>query len=288
MSSKAYVELVRDVTNRTYTPNGSGSELFFKAMKRDQMNARIVKSGLIDDDFIMICAQTAFMDSGHPKLQIKDIDLKWATKNATDLSTLGAQVHQETVFRRFQDFYNDKLKYLYVNGTGTAHQAHHVGDLETKYEQLREELTRTNNNMEQLHENQDELESAYNVGLRAETGSRVPSAITTGGGTQITNASIAAMIAVAMAAQGTTPPGRPSHHPADRTVWKQWKYWCYSCGTNCSHDSRDHKMDRSKDKAHDQKLAATRTNPDGGNSTKDKYWMKWCHPVTYKAYDTPE
>ena len=104
------------------------------------MNASIVKSGLIDNDFIMICAQTAFMDSGHNKLQIKDLDVKWATKNATDLSTLGAQVHQATVFRRFQDFYNEKLKYLYVNGTETAHQAHHTGGLETKYEQLREEL----------------------------------------------------------------------------------------------------------------------------------------------------
>ena len=38
VSSKAYLELVKDVTNRTYKPNGSGPELFFKAMKRDQMN----------------------------------------------------------------------------------------------------------------------------------------------------------------------------------------------------------------------------------------------------------
>ena len=33
---------------------------------------------------------------------------------------------------------------------------------------------------------------------------------------------------------------------------------------------------------------ATKGKPQGGNSTKDKYWMKWCDPTTYQAKDKPE
>ena len=40
-------------------------------------------------------------------------------------------------------------------------------------------LDRTSNDVEQLRENQEELTSAYHVGERADTISRVPSAITT-------------------------------------------------------------------------------------------------------------
>jgi len=60
-------------------------------------------------------------------------------------------------------------------------------------------------------------------------------------------------------------------------VWKQWKHWCYRCGTNVTHASR----------GHDNHLDATKDKPQGGNSTKDKFRMKWCAPVTYQAKDTP-
>jgi len=53
-----------------------------------------------------------------------------------------------------------------------------------------------------------------------------------------------------------------------------------------SHDSRGHTGKR-KDSAHDDYLDANKDKPQCDNSTKDKYWMKWCDPVTFKAKDTP-
>ena len=151
-------------------------------MKRDQLSATIVKTGLIDDAFIILCAQYAFMESGHDKEHIRTIDVEWEAIDATFKTAKGTVVHLSTLFRRFQDYYNKRLKTLYDNGDkGTKHQAHHVsGEWETRFNAMEAKLDRTSNNVEQLQENQEELESAYHVGFRADTISHVPSAITTG------------------------------------------------------------------------------------------------------------
>lgn len=51
-------------------------------MKRDQLSAAVVKSGMIDDTFIILCAQHAFMESGHDKEHICAIDIGWETADA--------------------------------------------------------------------------------------------------------------------------------------------------------------------------------------------------------------
>uniref|UniRef100_A0A7S4EIH8 Uncharacterized protein n=1 Tax=Pseudo-nitzschia australis TaxID=44445 RepID=A0A7S4EIH8_9STRA len=69
--------------------------------------------------------------------------------------------------------------------------------------------------------------------------------------------------------------------------WRQWKYWCYTCGTNLSHASADyHKTERQKPSHHQCKDLATKDNPQGGNSRKDRLWMKWCHPAKYEPHNT--
>jgi len=56
VATKAYLDLVKDVTKRIYVPNGSGPVQYFQEIKRDQLSATIVKTGLIDDAFITLCA----------------------------------------------------------------------------------------------------------------------------------------------------------------------------------------------------------------------------------------
>ena len=161
-------------------------------------------------------------------------------------------------------------------------------------------MDRASDNVEQLHENQEELASAYHLGERTDTNSRLPSMITTGDSSPISAETVGKMVADGMALaieelRGELVPrtNRRKATPGDNTgcprekVWKQWKHWCYTCGTNMSHDSRGH-TGACKDSAHDKNLDATKDKPQGGNSTKDKYWMKWCDPTTYQAKDKPE
>ena len=70
---KAYIDLVKDVTSRLDVPNGNGPIQYFQEMKRDQLSAAVVKIGVIDDEFIILCAQCA----------IRVIDVAWATIDTT-------------------------------------------------------------------------------------------------------------------------------------------------------------------------------------------------------------
>ena len=79
---KAYIDLVKDVTSRLDVPNGNGPIQYFQEMKRDQLSAAVDKSGMIDDAFIILCAQHTFMQSGHDKEHIGTIDVGWSTADA--------------------------------------------------------------------------------------------------------------------------------------------------------------------------------------------------------------
>jgi len=46
-ATKAYQNLVKDIANRLYVPNGNGPMQYFQEMKRDQLSAAIVKGGVI-------------------------------------------------------------------------------------------------------------------------------------------------------------------------------------------------------------------------------------------------
>ena len=169
-------------------------------MKRDQLSAAIVKSGMIDDVFIILCAQYAFMQSGHDKEHISAIDVGWATGDAAYETVQCTVVYQEKLFRWFQDYYDDRLKRSFENGDqGTVHQAHHVSEVETRMKHMEAKLDRSRDNVEQLHENQEELAFAYHLGERTDTISRVPSAITTGDRTAISAEMVGKMVADGMA-----------------------------------------------------------------------------------------
>jgi len=123
---KAYLDLVKDVPNQIYVPNGNGSVQHFQDMKSDQLSAAIVKGGLIDDLFIIICSPNTFPESGHEKGKMRTIGEEWATISTAYENAHGTVVHLETQFKRFQNFYNKRLKELYDKRKGNQQQAHHV------------------------------------------------------------------------------------------------------------------------------------------------------------------
>ena len=108
MATKAYLDLVTDVTNRPYVPNGNGP-------MKDQLSAAIVKGGVIDDAFIILCVQYAFTESSNTKERTRTIGKEWATLDTNYENAHGAVVHLETQFGRFQNYYNKRLKELYDN-----------------------------------------------------------------------------------------------------------------------------------------------------------------------------
>mmetsp|Transcript_12738 Transcript_12738/g.26837 ORF Transcript_12738/g.26837 Transcript_12738/m.26837 type:complete len:214 (-) Transcript_12738:495-1136(-) len=60
-----------------------------------------------------------------------------------------------------------------------------------------------------------------------------------------------------------------------------------SCGTNVNHNSINCHWTKLQLPEHNKfKATTTKDNSQGGNSTKDQLWMKWCHLVTYSAHDT--
>jgi len=118
------------------------------------------------------------MEIGHDKGRICKIGEEWATIDTDFKNAQGAVVHPDTYFRRSKDYYNKRLKELYDNGNrDEKHQAHHVSEIETSMKYMEVKLDRTSNHIEQLHENQEELASAYHVGEWMDTISRVQLAI---------------------------------------------------------------------------------------------------------------
>ena len=116
MATKAYLNLVKAVTTRTYVANGSGPVQYFQEMKRDQLSTAVVIAGMVDDEFIILCAQYDFMESGHDKENVCAIDVGWARANSAFEIVQSTVAHQETLFRWFQDYYSSRLKKLFDNG----------------------------------------------------------------------------------------------------------------------------------------------------------------------------
>ena len=83
----------------------------------------------------------------------------------------------------------------------------------------------------------------------------------------------------------------PRSHSSATTIstspprpWRQWNKYCYWHGVNLNHDTAGCNF---KNIPEDKK-GATPSNPLGGNTSKNRLWMKWCHPVTHKAHDQRE
>ena len=62
------------------------------------MSAAIVKGGVIDDAFIILCTQYAFMESGHGKEKIRTIGEEWETIDTNFKNAHNAAFHLNIQF----------------------------------------------------------------------------------------------------------------------------------------------------------------------------------------------
>ena len=81
------------------------------------MNAAIVKSGVIDDAFIILCAHYAFMESGHDKEKIHAIGEEWETIDTNFKNAQSAAVHLNTCFDGSRITTTNALKNCTIMGT---------------------------------------------------------------------------------------------------------------------------------------------------------------------------
>jgi len=256
---------------------------------------------------IMVGAQIAFgktVDS--TVMQI--INNAWAL-NKTALS----YAPTTTIYRTFKAHYCKNLREYYINTkvSSKKHQAHVIYALTATVDQLQTKVERNTQNVHTIANTQDQMlaqpeaySTHYVPSVVSATTATTPSGLAnsaTDTGFDKLEGSIESIVQQLRALSQTQSQGhqQPTHtstsisNNSRRTLgdlngpWRQWKYWCYTCGTNLSHGSVDcHKTGRQKPSHHQYKDTVTKDNPQGGNSRKDRLWMKWCHPATYESHDT--
>ena len=82
-----------------------------------------------------------------------------------------------------------------------------------------------------------------------------------------------------------TPAPAPKCTPVNVTGWRQWTFFCYTCGVNLNHNTDKHPQSRAKREGHDDNLAATHTNLNGGNGDKNWLWKLYCEPDQNKPHN---
>ena len=302
---------------RGYTPGINSADMYFHQCEVDQYRIRAIGVADVPDKQIMVGAQIAFRKAVDTTV-MQIIDNGWAIAKASL-----KYAPTSTVFRAFKTHYSKHLRENYINTktNGKRQQAHAVEALTATIEQLQ---TKVDNNAAEVARNAHQVHTIANTqdqmlahpeaysthyvpSVVSATTATTPSGLANSalqyGGefTELkgTVESLAQQIQALtrLQQQGPThtgaPPNRNQRNSSRRPMgdpngpWRQWKYWRYTCGTNLSHNSPEcHKTHRQKPSHHQYKDTATKDNPQGGNSSKDRLWMKWCHPATYEPHDT--
>ena len=133
--------------------------------------------------------------------------------------------------------------------------------LQSKIDELQEELESTRTNADKLYENQKDM---------AALTTQKPTQLATDNKKQAaevdTNKLLRDVVA-ALAKQECFMAGGKTTKAPTRTTdksWRQWKFYCYTCGCNLTHPA--HKCTRkSKQDGHGDHLDATYKDPQGGN-----------------------
>ena len=281
---------MQSLLNRPYVPNGAGPVNYFKETLSDVHGATILADdGDISVGQIIMYANNAFLKSGHKKSSITAINKEWAMQE--HVSKQGDRaLHVSTRLQRFQNLYNKELKTLFDEGDQEpTHRAHHTTELTNRLNDLESRQDQTISKLEQLHENQEGILAGIQGGSGASVaGGPIPQAINTTRGSAMSETGTTAAMSelqsqvkqMALVISTLRPPGALPATPnrRKRTAWQQWSYWCWTCGVNLTHNTPKH-TNRKKD-GHDDHLAATRNDPQGGGVERRAHlWMKWCNPV---------
>ena len=148
--------------------------------------------------------------------------------------------------------------------------------LQSKIDELQEELESTRTNVDKLYKNQKDMAAlTTQKPTQSATDDKKQAA-------EVDTDKLVRDVVAALAKQECFMAGGKSTKAPTRTtdkLWRRWKFYCYTCGYNLTHPtrkcSRKHKQD-----CHDDHLDATYEDLQGGNVDRNHLWMQWFNPVT--------
>ena len=232
-------------------PNGNGAVQYLKDTKHDQFGANaLADDGDISDGQLITISNQAFLTSGRKVSSITDINIKWAKEDSAHKLS-HSSTHWGTRVSRFDDLYNKELKELYDSGdTGTKQQANHFLEVTSRMNDLETRQEQTSTNVDQLHDNQENVVANMHGGEASVAGTQIPGAISTSGDSTL-GASDRIARAVREQVVFALKEFKKEHIISSTqnsavAGWKQWKFGCYSCGVNLSHNMAKHTSDRTK------------------------------------------
>mmetsp|Transcript_6271 Transcript_6271/g.14814 ORF Transcript_6271/g.14814 Transcript_6271/m.14814 type:complete len:443 (+) Transcript_6271:91-1419(+) len=210
--------LLRDILDRKYTPSQNGPREYFVEADDDVRMAHLVGTQTIPLAVVMVAAQQAFMNSGHPKDKIRDLHEEWG-------KTLGTYVDTTKEYQEFKLFYTKRLRTMYADTYKLKGTGHSVEE-QWKYSDL-------DNRIDQLE---------YLTAMQSEVASDTLTTISVPSNQPTETSSLetitsALVTALTQAGVGCPPSTAPS--TAKKRKWRKIQYYCFTHGANASHASKD-------------------------------------------------
>ena len=207
---------------------------------------------------VMGTAQQAFMNSGHQKDKIRDMDEAWNLERATYTT-------MEEEYQAFKTFYTKCLRTMYAD----SHKKHMAQHTE---EETWDKITAVEEMVAELEERQEHLSAMQTVTDTPTIISIRSADITTNSSIElVTHAVLAALIKSGAICNQDS--GEPSGGSTTKPTWRKVQCYCYTHGANASHSAKDCKNPLGE---HTSKPNATRCDTKGGstkNLDKRNFWM---------------
>ena len=269
----AYIQLLRDILDREYVINANGAEEWFKDAESDRL--MITKLGFdpVQHSIIMASAQQAFKKSTTDTKDILELTKKWKKLKKTE----NLQDNTVKCYTEFKEFYNQELALLYVNKNTNKPSMKHKGYQAESIEGWR---TTMEENISEVQSTAQDIDYAlHTICDRLEGKSLVvPSDKSTATESSLSpdDAGVEERVITKLLAQGWGPNTYTNPDKKGNDRWRTYNRWCWSCGANFHHDSSG-ECRRKKD-GHESHTTATYADPQGGNTSRNHLWGKWCGP----------
>jgi len=297
-ANEKFATHLQAVIDRKYKPVQNDTKNYFGRCEHDLHKANSTKVCTVTLELLLVYAQRAFREAGN-KHKVQDIENSWTLVESANVD---AFTDVKVRYKQFKEHYTMHLQNLVLNvePNKPQPQAHVVashGDM----------IAHMQGTMQSVVEDQNQLRDQYahivEANYTAQGHNGPPSVVvtastSTGTGTSNNSANTAAptmsyndvqeMIKKALQGVVTTPgipTGTMENQRKGKGKWRQWRSWCYTCGVNLNHSTSGCRKFL-KAPGHDTHTEATKDDPQGGNTTKNHLWMKWCHSITNKAQDS--
>ena len=285
--NQLYMEAVQGIMGTKYTPGKFGASIYFQSIDDDQHLLQELGQDPLPNGLLIPQAQGAFNEQ-HDLKDMTKLATKW--KHAT--CDTRHSVESPAYWNMFKTLYKQELKLLYMQMTDkkSRGKANYSADTIWKHN-IQDELDATREDLDTvslalrtvLSEQASYKKPTTPTTVTVPTAalSTVGSALTPGtlqgqGLDQLT----AALIAALQASNGNQckrEPAQQRRAKPDSTTepppWRQWNQYCWSCGVQLNHNSKTCKHPRTG-----HVRAATYENQQGGNTSRNHLWEKWCGP----------